>query len=511
MSAPHTTIQTAPAVRETTATTGTGTFSLEGAVSGFQTFVAGIGDGNVCTYYARLRNGAEWEWGIGTVTDASPDTLSRTTVLRSSNSDSAVNFSAGIKDIFIGAHPGATPHVAAAAPTAGDDNDGANGTFLPGSLWVDTAAGVGYLCLDDTDGAAVWAPVTNTAKENLLLNGDFSQWYRQKTGFAGTTDDTYFVPKWYTLLQGTDSTVAREDSLVSSARDANFGCRLVAGGTTNRFGIAQIVEAQQSWTLQGREAIFQAAMRCNLNAGSGSMNVRMALLEWTGSYDQVTSDVVNDWTSSDYSAGNFFLGSNVTVAAVEQCVVGHSAWDVYSVRGTISNGCDNVIVMIWTEDAPAHADDFLTITEAGLYEAVTKQAWRHRHNERALCERFCQRMEPTSVGTIITSAFKTSSSRLKGDYFLSTPMRTNPTLSHTITSYNNSGVSADNQMDAERHSDGAIVQITGSLTLSAGATSKNVVYVYADAGTSWDGSQGDSMRLRLGRDTDDYVILDAEL
>ena len=87
-------------VRETTTTTGTGTLDLGGAVSGFRTFVSGIGDGNV-TYYAIVhRTAAEFEIGIGTVTDASTDTLSRTTVLSSSNSNSAVTFSAGTKDVF---------------------------------------------------------------------------------------------------------------------------------------------------------------------------------------------------------------------------------------------------------------------------------------------------------------------------------------------------------------------------------------------------------------------------
>jgi len=87
-------------VKETSTTTGTGTLNLSGAVSGFQTFVAGVGDGNT-TYYAIVnRDESEWETGIGTVTDASTDTLARTTVIASSNSDSAVDFSAGTKDIF---------------------------------------------------------------------------------------------------------------------------------------------------------------------------------------------------------------------------------------------------------------------------------------------------------------------------------------------------------------------------------------------------------------------------
>ena len=87
-------------VKETTTTTGTGTINLGGAATGFETFVAGIGNSNV-TYYCIAGQGtAEVEVGIGTVTDASPDTLSRTTILSSSNSDSAVNFSAGTKDVF---------------------------------------------------------------------------------------------------------------------------------------------------------------------------------------------------------------------------------------------------------------------------------------------------------------------------------------------------------------------------------------------------------------------------
>jgi hypothetical protein len=84
-------------VQETTTTTGTGTVTLAGAVSGFQTFAA-VGDGN-STYYT-IAGGAEWEVGIGTYT-ASGTTLSRTTVISSSNSGSLVTFSAGSKNVFV--------------------------------------------------------------------------------------------------------------------------------------------------------------------------------------------------------------------------------------------------------------------------------------------------------------------------------------------------------------------------------------------------------------------------
>ena len=84
-------------VQETSTTTGTGTFTLAGAVTGFQSFSV-IGNGNT-TYYAIVM-GSEWEVGLGTYT-SSGTTLSRDTILESSNSGSAVNFSAGTKNVFV--------------------------------------------------------------------------------------------------------------------------------------------------------------------------------------------------------------------------------------------------------------------------------------------------------------------------------------------------------------------------------------------------------------------------
>ena len=86
-------------VKETSTTTGTGTLNLDGAVLGFETFVAGIGNTNT-TYYSIVNENGEFEVGLGTVTDAATDTLSRDTVLSSSNGDALVTFSAGTKDVF---------------------------------------------------------------------------------------------------------------------------------------------------------------------------------------------------------------------------------------------------------------------------------------------------------------------------------------------------------------------------------------------------------------------------
>ena len=85
-------------VKETTDTTGTGTYSLSGGLAGFQTFNSAIGNGNT-TYYT-CTDGNNFEIGIGTYT-SSGNTLARTTILKSSNSNSAVNWGVSTKDIFV--------------------------------------------------------------------------------------------------------------------------------------------------------------------------------------------------------------------------------------------------------------------------------------------------------------------------------------------------------------------------------------------------------------------------
>jgi hypothetical protein len=87
-------------VLETSNTTGTGALTLAGAPSGYQSFLDGIGNDNT-TYYAAFNTVAdEWELGLGTL-NASSTELARTTVYSSSNSNAAVNFSAGVKNVFV--------------------------------------------------------------------------------------------------------------------------------------------------------------------------------------------------------------------------------------------------------------------------------------------------------------------------------------------------------------------------------------------------------------------------
>ena len=88
-------------VKETTTTTGTGTITLLGASTGFQSFAI-VGNGNTTYYTIAGQTGSEWEVGIGTYS-TSGTTLARTTVISNSSATqpSALSFSAGTKDVFV--------------------------------------------------------------------------------------------------------------------------------------------------------------------------------------------------------------------------------------------------------------------------------------------------------------------------------------------------------------------------------------------------------------------------
>jgi len=182
-------------VKETTTTTGTGTVNLAGAETGFESFVAGIGNSNTCYYTIAHQSADEFEVGLGTVTDASPDTLARTTVISSSNSDSAVNFSSGTKDVFctlpaskaVFLNSSADINLADSSKIllgAGDDlqiyhdgnnsiiaDEGTGGLFLRGTNTVDIQSALGHNYLKSTISAGTQIYYDNSEKFATVSGG----------------------------------------------------------------------------------------------------------------------------------------------------------------------------------------------------------------------------------------------------------------------------------------------------------------------------------------------------
>jgi hypothetical protein len=295
-------------VRETSTTTGTGALTLAGAVTGFQTFSSAIGNTNT-TYYT-ITNGAEWETGIGTV---GAGTLTRTTVLASSNAGSAVTFSAGTKDVFCSYPAGKSfytdllgTNVATALGTA----VGSAGAFV-------------------TNGGVLGTPSSGT-----LTNCTFPTLNQNTSGSAaslsatlvatsgGTGQSTYAVGD---LLQGaTTNTLAKLASVAT-------GNALISGGVTTasswgKIGLTTHVSGTLPIANGGTNATTAAAANANLQgftttatatATTALTNTSTYYQYFTGTLTQtvtlpLNTDIQNGWSFhiANNSTGNLTVNSN---------------------------------------------------------------------------------------------------------------------------------------------------------------------------------------------------------
>ena len=130
-------------VKETTTTAGTGTITLAGAATGFQSFAV-VGNGNTTYYTIAAQTGSEWEVGIGTYTSAGT-LLARTTVLANSagTQPTALTFSAGTKDVFV-TYPAGYAVASTNVGTSGQLLT-SNGTGVAPTYQTSTAASKSYV------------------------------------------------------------------------------------------------------------------------------------------------------------------------------------------------------------------------------------------------------------------------------------------------------------------------------------------------------------------------------
>ncbi len=321
-------------VKETSTSIGTSSFTLAGASTGYRSFFSAAGNSVRLYYCIENPSAGEWEVGIGYVTSGT--TLVRETILASTNSNTTVSFGAGTKNVFC---------TAPAAPL-----------------------------LD----------AFNSPNPNLLINGGFDFFQRQTPGTnAARSDDTYGPDRWYVLTQTAAINVKRQNT-----DGGNYVTLTQNQAAAQRLGLAQIVESKFSQNYYNKQLRFQ----CEISANGSTADMFVAILQYNGTADVVTSDVVNNWASTTYTPGNFFISSPLSVLGTSAISLPNdSTFYPVDVTGTPTENY-NIIVFVWTANTTSQNVE-ISIRNAMLSESSMPCNFMPRPfgEELALCQRYYQK------------------------------------------------------------------------------------------------------------------------
>ena len=285
-------------VKETTTTTGTGTISLGGAQTNFETFVAGVGNSNT-TYYAIVhRSNAEFEVGLGTITDASPDTLARTTIISSSNSDSAVNFSAGTKDVFCTMPASKAVH-----------EDGSSDVTLPNDLILGSDSAVLKFGADSD------TTLTHTDGTGLTLNSTNKLLFRDSALGINSSADGQLDLFADTEIQLAATTVDLNGDLDVSG-DITIGDDLTVNGGVIDFKSNSGLPASLKMYCESSNAHFQT-LQPQPHSASASNTLRLPNSGSSDTQDLVAVDITQTLTNKRLTSPKLNEDVAITATATE--------------------------------------------------------------------------------------------------------------------------------------------------------------------------------------------------
>jgi len=211
------------------------------------------------------------------------------------------------------------------------------------------------------------------------------------------TDATYDFDQWLTLTQTAAVTVSQ----VTNAEDGTpFMMRsLQAQATAQRFGRIQWIESANCIDLRGKTVTLSARARM-----SASTTLRFAIVEWTGTADTITKDVVNDWTSGTFTAGNFFNSTTLTISAAGSQALTANTIASVSLTANISSSANNVAIIFWTDSAQAQNVTLdIGRVQHEIGASATQFAWRPYATELMLCQRYLNVIAPGVTGANVAS------------------------------------------------------------------------------------------------------------
>ena len=227
-------------------------------------------------------------------------------------------------------------------------HDAVNAICQGGASFTTTAGDMLELLSEGGGAWRIWiwrasgAPAVGQEARNRIINGGFAL---NQRGAATNADDTYSHDRWYALTQ--TGTIAV--TTVSNPEDGQPQCaRLTQSqASAQRMGYAQIIESADCRDLRSQTIHVLARIRSSL-----SQAFRYAILEWTGTADAVTSDVVADWTSSTFTTAGFFVSTTTNLLVTGSITPTANTWSDLSanvITASVGASANNLILFIWSE------------------------------------------------------------------------------------------------------------------------------------------------------------------
>jgi len=312
---------------------------------------------------------------------------------------------------------------------------------------------------------------------NYAQNAEFRFWQRQTPANAtNRQDDQYGPDRWYILTSGGAVNVGVAQTTADTASSflevTPFAALVRNTDASDRqFGIAQILENDRVTGLRGKKVTFAFQIK----EGTSVPNIRAAIVEWTGTADSVTSDIVSSWAANPTLIANAaFVGTPADFA------LSSAPGSQFSVTATLGTTFTNLILFVWTPAAEALNNDF-QITQVQLVESPTPLPWAMIRKSYAEdleeCQRFYEKSyaigtAPATAGTVGQIQFiATVSGATRGTIHFATRKRTSPTV--VFYSPQNAGVTGS-WYDATSGLDRSVSANTvGETDIAFDATSTN--------------------------------------
>ncbi|QKC99168.1 hypothetical protein EB231_34835 [Mesorhizobium sp. NZP2298] len=347
------------------------------------------------------------------------------------------------------------------------------------------AAGTG-ITVDATNPAIPIVKLTHlgTSTRNHLINGNGAV---NQRGATAPTDDTYGWDRHNLLTQTAAIAIS---TLTNVANGLPYMMRMTQSqATAQRMGNSQIIESRDCIGLRGKTVTLIGKLRNSLAAAT-----RYAILEWTGTADTVTSDIVNSWTNGTFTAGQFFNSTTLNVLAVGAITPTAATVTNFLLTATVGASANNLIVFIWTETAQAQSSTLDVAWELLDYDATGKTyptEFRPYAQDFALCQRYYVRLLGGGPGTRFVTGQWQNTTDFAWAFSHPSPFRTSPSVVSNDMTIRLSGVGN--------------ITVTGASLLWTSGLFSAVAFNVASGGVTDAGSQ-----IRYNSGTS-YIEFSAEL